>query len=69
MELAPQLGLCRRIVDLVQTGSTLAANGLVEIETISQVSSRLAVNRAALKTRPDQVNMWIKRFREAAIAV
>ena len=68
MELAPRLGLCRRIVDLVQTGSTLEANGLVEVEKIAEVSSRLAVNRAALKTRPSAVKMWVDRFREAALA-
>jgi ATP phosphoribosyltransferase len=66
MELAPLLGLCRRIVDLVQTGETLRANGLVEIERVAEVSSRLIVNRAALKTRPDVVGAWIERFREAA---
>jgi len=65
MELAPLLGLCRRIVDLVQTGETLRANGLVEIERVAEVSSRLIVNRAALKTRPDMVGAWIERFREA----
>jgi ATP phosphoribosyltransferase len=63
MELAPKLGLCRRIVDLVSTGSTLKANGLVEVEQIAQISSRLAVNRAALKTRTDEVQAWIGRFR------
>ena len=68
MELAPRLGLCRRIVDLVQTGSTLEANGLGEVEKIAEVSSRLAINRAALKTRPNAVNMWVDRFREAALA-
>src|SRR6478752_3229736 len=47
MELAPTLGLCRRIVDLVSSGSTLKANGLVEIEKIAEVTSRLVVNRAA----------------------
>jgi ATP phosphoribosyltransferase len=66
MELAPLLGLCRRIVDLVQTGETLRANGLVEIERVAEVSSRLIVNRAALKTRPDTVGGWIERLREAA---
>lgn len=65
MELAPQLGLCRRIVDLVSTGSTLKANGLVEIETIAEVTSRLIVNRAALKTRPADVGGVVDRFREA----
>jgi ATP phosphoribosyltransferase len=66
MELAPGLGLCRRIVDLVSTGSTLRANGLAEIEKIADVTSRLIVNRTALKTRPGEMAMWIQRFREAA---
>ena len=65
LELAPGLGLCRRIVDLVSTGSTLKANGLVEVERIADITSRLAVNRAAWKTRPDEVGHWINQFREA----
>lgn len=65
MELAPSLGLCRRIVDLVSTGATLKANGLVEIEHIADVSSRLVVNRTALKTRPRAIMDWIDRFAEA----
>ena len=68
MELAPNLGLCRRIVDLVSTGRTLEENGLVEVEQIADITSRLVVNRAALKTRPDDVGSWIERFREAANA-
>ncbi len=68
MELAPGLGLCRRIVDLVSTGATLAANDLVEIETIAEVTSRLIVNRAALKTRPAEIGRWIEELREAADA-
>ncbi|MEA2743119.1 MAG: phosphoribosyltransferase [Acetobacteraceae bacterium] len=65
MELAPGLGLCRVIVDLVQTGSTLKANGLVETEVIAQVTSRLIVNRTALKTQPEAIGAWIARFRAA----
>src|SRR5438445_13278930 len=65
MELAPSLGLSRYIVDLVQTGSTLKANGLVEIERVAEVTSRLIVNRAALKTRPDEVGFWLDRCRTA----
>jgi len=65
MELAPGLGLTRLIVDLVATGSTLKANGLVETEVIAQVTSRLIVNRTALKTRPEAVGHWIARFRAA----
>ncbi len=68
MELAPGLGLSRLIVDLVQTGSTLRANGLEETEVIAHVTSRLIVNRSALKTRPEQVGAWIARFRAALAA-
>lgn len=65
MELAPKLGLAGRIVDLVDTGRTLKENGLVEIEHIADVSSRLVVNRAALKTRPELLGGWVDRIREA----
>jgi ATP phosphoribosyltransferase len=65
MELAPGLGLSRLIVDLVQTGSTLRANGLVETEVIAQVTSRLIVNRTALKTRPEVIGGFIARLRAA----
>ena len=49
-----------------QTGATLRANGLVEIERIADITSRFIVNRAALKTRPAEIDGWIERFREAA---
>lgn len=52
MELAPVLGLAERIVDIVDTGNTLRANGLVPLETIAEVSSRLVVNKASMKLRP-----------------
>jgi ATP phosphoribosyltransferase len=68
MELAPRMGLARQIVDLVATGSTLRANGLVEIEHIADITSRFVVNRTALKTRAEEVNEWIERFRGAADA-
>jgi ATP phosphoribosyltransferase len=64
VELAPALGLCQRIVDLVSTGATLEANGLVEVERIAEITSRLAVNRTALKTRPVEIGRWLERFRE-----
>ena len=51
IELAPLVGLAERIVDLVSTGGTLRENGLVEVETIAEVTSRLIVNRASLKTK------------------
>lgn len=65
MELAPALGLCQRIVDLVSTGATLEANGLVEVETLAEVTSRLIVNRAAFKTRAAELGPWIEKFRKA----
>jgi ATP phosphoribosyltransferase len=68
LELAPALGLCRRIVDLVATGATLKAHNLVEVERIADVTARLAVNRTALKTRPDALMGWIERFAQACNA-
>jgi ATP phosphoribosyltransferase len=68
LELAPGMGLCQRIVDLVSTGKTLAANDLVEVERIAEVTSRLIVNRTALKTRPRELARWVERFREAVDA-
>lgn len=68
MELAPKLGLCGRIVDLVSSGATLKANGLVEVEKIAEITSRLVVNRTALKTRSEELTGWIEKFREAVDA-
>ena len=62
MELAPMLGLSGRIVDLVSTGRTLKENGLVETDVIMQISARLIVNRAALKTDP-RVGELVEAFR------
>jgi len=64
MELAPGLGLAGRIVDLVETGRTLKENGLAETSLILDVSARLIVNRAALKT-DDRVAELVERFRAA----
>lgn len=63
MELAPTLGLCERIVDLVSSGRTLADNGLVEVEVIAQVTSRLIVNRAAFKRRTADLAPYVERLR------
>ena len=65
MELAPGLGLASRIVDLVSTGRTLKDNGLVETSTILEISARLIVNRAALKTDP-RVGALVEAFRAMA---
>jgi len=62
MELAPLVGLADVIVDLVSTGGTLKANGLKEVEKIADVSARLIVNQAALKTRPETLRPLIETF-------
>lgn len=67
MELAPILGLAPRIVDLVSSGRTLKENGLVEVEVIREVTSRLIANRAAFKTRPEVVPL-VDAFRCAVDA-
>lgn len=65
MELAPSLGLAGQIVDLVSTGATLQQNGLVETSPIMQISARLIVNRAALKTDA-RVAALVEAFRQNA---
>jgi ATP phosphoribosyltransferase len=67
MEIAPSLGLASRIVDLVSTGATLRENGLVETSRILDVSARLIVNRAALKTDA-RVAALVEAFRAEAQA-
>lgn len=69
MELAPALGLTSRIVDLVSSGRTLVENGLVEVEKIADVSSRLIVNRAAFKLRAREIGALVERFRQVAAHV
>jgi ATP phosphoribosyltransferase len=66
MELAPLVGLADVIVDLVSTGGTLKANGLKEVEQISDISARLIVNQAALKIRPEELRPMIETFAKAA---
>jgi ATP phosphoribosyltransferase len=62
MELAPLVAMADAIVDLVSTGSTLKANNLVEVEEIMQISSRLVVNQAALKTKAQALAPLIEAF-------
>ncbi|MBI4240526.1 MAG: ATP phosphoribosyltransferase [Candidatus Rokubacteria bacterium] len=59
IELAPLVGLAERIVDLVQSGETLRANGLVEVAEIVRSTARLIVNRASLKTAYGPISAWI----------
>ncbi len=68
IELAPLVGLAERIVDLVQSGETLRANGLVEVAQIMTSTARLIVNRAALKTAHARVNGLIEAIRREVAA-
>ena len=62
MELAPSLNMCRRIVDLVSTGKTLKVNGLVEVEEIMKIQSKLIINRSAYKTDMSKIKKIISEF-------
>lgn len=68
MELAPLVGLADRIVDVVDTGNTLRANGLEPTELIAQISSRLIVNRASMKTRHAEIQPIIDLIGQAVEA-
>lgn len=60
IELAPLVGLSERIVDLVSTGETLRQNGLAEVETIAEITTRLVVNRASLKIKHERITRIIE---------
>ena len=68
MELAPLVGLADLIVDLVESGSTLKANGLVPLEHIADISSRLVVNKASWKMKHRTVMGLIETLRAAVAA-
>jgi ATP phosphoribosyltransferase len=68
IELAPLVGLAERIVDLVQSGETLRANGLVEVAEILTSTARLIVNRASLKTAHARVSALIDDMRQRIAA-
>jgi len=65
MELAPIVGLADRIVDVVDTGNTLKANGLAPLEHIADISSRLVVNKAAMKMKHERITQFIADLRAA----
>jgi ATP phosphoribosyltransferase len=66
MELAPVTGLAHRIVDIVETGNTLKANGLVPMELIENISSRLIVNKVSFKTRYSELQPLISALEKVA---
>jgi ATP phosphoribosyltransferase len=68
MEIAPLMGLADCIVDIVETGNTLVANGLEARDVIANVSARVIVNRASLKMRFDEIEALLKRLEEVVEA-
>jgi len=66
VELAPLIGLADRIVDLVETGRTLRENGLVELETMFEITSRLIANRVSYRTKYAQIRSLCDRLAKAA---
>lgn len=66
MELAPLVGLSDRIVDLVETGNTLKANGLAEVEHIADISAWLVANKASMKMKHDDLKALVDRLAQAA---
>jgi ATP phosphoribosyltransferase len=68
IELAPLVGLAERIVDLVQSGETLRANGLVEVAEITRSTARLIVNRAAMKTEHAMISHLVAKLRKRSHA-
>jgi len=65
MELAPLVGLSDRIVDLVDTGNTLKANGLVEVEHIADISAWLVANKASMKMKRAPLQTLVDRLSKA----
>jgi ATP phosphoribosyltransferase len=65
MELAPLVGLADRIVDVVDTGNTLKANGLQPLEHIADISSRLVVNKASMKMKHARITELVSRLKAA----
>ena len=68
MELGPIVGLSDLIVDVVDTGNTLKANGLKPMEHIADISSRLVVNKASLKMKHDRIQQMVEQMRQAVSA-
>jgi len=69
IELAPVVGLADRIVDLVETGNTLKAHDLIEIDVIARSTARFIVNRASFRLKHDSLMELIRRLRKAVLAV
>lgn len=65
VELAPILGLCDGIVDIMETGTTLKENGLVVFDTVCDISARVIINKASFKLKRDEVSAILKDLKQA----
>lgn len=63
VELAPILGLCDAIVDIMETGTTLRENGLIVFDTICDISARVIVNKASFKMKSEEIQSFIGRIK------
>ena len=68
VELAPKLGICSRIVDLVSTGKTLKENNLKEYEILMQITSKLIINKIAFKLMNDDITKILKKLKRLSVA-
>ena len=68
MELAPIVGLADIIVDVVDTGNTLKANGLIPLEHMADISSRIVVNSASMKTKHEKLQTLLDQLKQAVEA-
>lgn len=64
VELAPILGISEGIVDIMETGTTLKENGLVVVDEICDISSRVIVNKSSFKLKRNEINSFIDKIRE-----
>ena len=65
MELAPLLGLCDGIVDIMETGTTLKENGLVVFDTVCEISARVIVNKASFKLKRKEISQVLEDLKES----
>ena len=64
VELAPILGLCDAIVDIMETGTTLKENGLIVFDRICDISARVIVNKASFKMKREEIGAFINRLKQ-----
>lgn len=64
VEIAPLLGMCHGIVDIMETGTTLKENGLIVVDSIEDISARIIVNKSSFKLKSKEINTFIQRIKD-----